>query len=166
MTDLVIESMRPDDWPAVRAIYLDGIATGLATFETEAPSWEQWDQGHLAVCRLVARLSGQVAGWVSVSPVSVRRVYSGVVDESIYVGSAYRGQGVGRALLEALAEESERHGIWSLQAGIILDNAPSIGLHLTCGFRPIGYQEKKGHWNSVWHDVLLMERRSRVVNWP
>ncbi len=160
MPEPLIEPMQPDDWPEVRDIYLQGIATGLATFETEAPSWEEWNRGHLPVCRLVARADGRVAGWVAVSPVSRRQVYSGVVDESVYVAPAYRGRGVGKALLATLIEESEQQGIWSLQAGIIRENAASIALHSRCGFRQIGYQERKGRLDGLWRDVVLMEKRS------
>ena len=163
MPRVTIGPMQAEDWPTVRAIYLEGIATGLATFETEAPSWEQWDADHLTVCCLVARVGERVAGWAAVSPTSKRKVYAGVVEESIYMAAAFRGRGIGKALLTALAAESERQGIWSLQAGIIRENAASISLHRACGFREIGYQERKGCLNGVWRDVALMERRSRSV---
>jgi L-amino acid N-acyltransferase YncA len=156
-----IDPMTPDDWPHVRAIYLEGIATGNATFETEAPSWEAWDRAHVAEPRLVARdVDGSVLGWVAVTPVSGRCVYAGVADLSVYVSAAARGRGVGRLLLQALIESSERTGIWTLQAGIFPENAPSLALHRACGFRDVGRRERIGKMHGVWRDVLLLERRS------
>src|SRR4051812_25376844 len=114
--------MTPGDWDAVRSIYLEGIATGSATFETSAPAWEKWDSGHLATCRLVALIDGDVAGWAALSPVSGRCVYAGVAEVSVYVSASARGQGVGRALMSALVDASEREGIWTLQAGIFPEN--------------------------------------------
>jgi len=153
--------MTPDDWPNVRAIYLEGIATGNATFETDAPSWETWDRAHVADPRLVARdADGSVLGWAAVTPVSGRCVYAGVADLSVYVSAAARGRGVGRALLTALIQSSERAGIWTLQAGIFPENAPSLALHRACGFRDVGRRERIGKMHGVWRDVLLLERRS------
>jgi len=153
--------MTPDDWPNVRAIYLEGIATGNATFETDAPSWEAWDRAHVADPRLVARdPDGSVLGWAAVTPVSGRCVYAGVADLSVYVSAAARGRGVGRALLTALIQSSERAGIWTLQAGIFPENAPSLALHRACGFRDVGRRERIGKMHGVWRDVLLLERRS------
>jgi L-amino acid N-acyltransferase YncA len=161
--DIAIEAMQPQDWPAVRAIYLEGIATKNATFETDAPDWEKWDSAHLKDCRLVARLNGQVIGWAALSPVSSRCVYAGVAEESIYISEAARGQGVGRKLLAALIEESEKAGLWTIQTGIFPENTVSIHLHERCGFRVLGVREKVGQMDGVWRDVVLMERRSRVV---
>ena len=158
-----IDAMVANDWPEVSAIYEEGIATGLATFETAAPSWEQWNEAHFEVGRLVARAKGNVIGRVPLSPTSRREVYSGVIDESIYIAASARGMGVGKSLLEALIKESEQSGIWSLQAGIFRDNKASIALHRNCGFRVIGHQERKALLNGVWHDVFLMERRSKVA---
>jgi phosphinothricin acetyltransferase len=156
-----IDPMTPDDWPNVRAIYLEGIATGNATFETDAPSWEAWDRAHVADPRLVARdADGSVLGWAAVTPVSGRCVYAGVADLSVYVSAAARGRGVGRALLTALIQSSERAGIWTLQAGIFPENAPSLALHRACGFRDVGRRERIGKMHGVWRDVLLLERRS------
>ena len=153
--------MTPDDWPNVRAIYLEGIATGNATFETDAPSWDAWDRAHVADPRLVARdADGSVLGWAAVTPVSGRCVYAGVADLSVYVSAAARGRGVGRALLTALIQSSERAGIWTLQAGIFPENAPSLALHRACGFRDVGRRERIGKMHGVWRDVLLLERRS------
>lgn len=161
--DYTIEAMMADDWPEVRAIYLEGIATGLATFETSVPSWERWNNAHLVVGRLVARAEGKAIGWVALNPTSKRKVYSGVIDESIYIASSARGMGVGKTLLEAMIQESEQAGIWSLQAGIFRENEASRALHRHCGFREVGHQERKGSLNGVWHDVILMERRSKVA---
>jgi phosphinothricin acetyltransferase len=160
----VVDEMKADDWEQVRSIYLEGIATGVATFETEAPAREKWDAGHLRKMRLVAReAEGAVLGWAALSPVSDRCVYGGVAEVSVYVGARGRGRGVGRALLEALIEASERNGIWTLQAGVFPENAASIRLHLGCGFREVGRRERIGKLNGVWRDTLLLERRSRTV---
>jgi len=160
---MIITPMTPDDWPQVRAIYLEGIATGDATFEVEAPAWEQWDAGHLPVGRLVARTGRQLAGWCALSPVSRRACYTGVAEASVYVGAAHRGRGVGRALLLRLIDESERAGIWTLQGGTFPENEASLKLQLSCGFRVIGRRERVGRLNGVWRDTILTERRSRVV---
>jgi L-amino acid N-acyltransferase YncA len=155
-----IEPMMAEDWDAVLAIYLEGIATRNATFETSAPEWEKWDSGHRADCRLVSRQDGNMLGWAALSPVSGRCVYAGVAEVSIYITAAARGQGVGRALLTQLVNESEAAGLWTLQAGILRENAASRALHAACGFRELGYRERVGQLDGVWRDVILMERRS------
>jgi len=163
--------MQDGDWEAARSIYREGIATSNATFETDAPAWEDWDAGHLRDCRFVARTEGRVIGWAALSPVSGRCVYAGVAEVSVYVTAAARGQGVGKALLHALVEGSERRGIWTLQAGIFPENEVSIALHQACGFREVGRREHLGQLRpaaksaagGVWRDVVLMERRSGVV---
>jgi L-amino acid N-acyltransferase YncA len=159
----VVREMQDGDWEAVRSIYREGIATGNATFETDVPAWEDWDKGHLPECRFVAREGGRVIGWAALTPVSGRCVYAGVAEVSVYVAASARGRGVGRALLRALVEGSERRGIWTLQAGIFPKNEVSIALHKACGFREVGRRERLGQWNGVWRDVVLMERRSDVV---
>jgi L-amino acid N-acyltransferase YncA len=161
--DFVIESMQPRDWEFVREIYQEGLATGHATFETEAPNWEQWDAGHSPDCRLVARGSGGVLGWAALSPVSKRRVYAGVAEVSVYVGASARGGGVGAALMRALIEASEQNGIWTLQSAIFPENRASIALHLKHGFRELGRRERVGRLHGVWRDTVLLERRSRVI---
>lgn len=158
-----LRPMAPDDWPAVGAVYAEGIATGDATFETEAPGWEAWDAGHLPDCRIVAERGGEVVGWAALSPVSGRCVYAGVAETSVYVSSAARGAGVGRALLEALVAESEARGLWTLQAGIFPENRASVALHERCGFRVVGRRERLGRLAGRWRDVLLLERRSPSV---
>lgn len=159
-----IDRMKADDWEQVRSIYLEGIATGDATFETDAPSWDKWDAAHLRDLRLVARAPrGVVLGWAALSPVSTRRVYGGVAEVSVYVGERARGRGAGRALLEALVAESEASGIWTLQAGVFPENTASVNLHLRCGFREVGRRERIGRLKGAWRDVILLERRSKVV---
>jgi L-amino acid N-acyltransferase YncA len=155
-----ILTMRPQDWPAVREIYAEGIATGNATFETAAPDWAHWDAGHHKHCRLVARDSQRVLGWAALSPVSSRRVYAGVAEVSIYVAGAARGKAIGKALLKSLIEHSEKQGIWTLQAGIFPENVASVALHKSCGFREVGLRHRLGQLGGVWRDVLLLERRS------
>jgi L-amino acid N-acyltransferase YncA len=158
-----ITFMRPENWLAVREIYGEGIATGNATFETELPSWEKWDSGHHKDCRQIARQGKQILGWAALSPVSARQVYTGVAEVSVYVAAAARGNGVGKALLQALIAESESHGIWTLQAGIFPENVGSIALHKSCGFREVGARQRVGKLGGVWRDVLLLERRSQRV---
>ena len=158
-----LEPMREGDWPAVRAIYEEGIATGQATFETEAPSWETWNADHLVTGRLVARNRGQVVGWAALSPVSGRCVYAGVAEVSVYVAEKARGQGIGTALLQALIIDSEEAGIWTLEAGIFPENRASLALHKACGFRQVGYRERLGQLNGLWRNVILMERRSPQI---
>ncbi len=158
-----IREMTPEDWPLVQAIYEEGIATGDATFEEISPEWTKWDAGHLKTCRLVAVATGTVVGWAALSPVSQRCVYAGVAEVSVYVSSSARNQGIGRRLLEMLVVSSEREGLWTLQAGIFPENAPSIAVHRQCGFRIVGTRERIGRTNSRWRDVLLLERRSTVV---
>lgn len=160
---LVIGQMRPSDWEQVRAIYLEGIATGNATFETEAPSWEVWNSSHLPFARLVARFSDRVAGWAALSPVSQRCVYGGVAEVSVYVSRTHRHSGIGRRLLSALISESERNGIWTLQAGMFPENAGSLILHQRLGFREVGRRERIGKLDEVWRDTILLERRSSLV---
>ena len=166
-TEIIIEAMRPSDWERVRSIYLEGIATGTATFETAAPSWANWDAAHLRDCRLVALdpalAPDSIVGWAALGPISNRFVYRGVAEVSVYVATAARGRGLGRMLLAKLIDESESVGIWTLQAGIISENAASMGLHLSCGFRRVGRRERIGKLAGTWRDVVLLERRSANV---
>jgi phosphinothricin acetyltransferase len=163
MGGLAIEGMRPGDWPQVREIYLEGIATGHATFETDAPSWEVWGDAHLGFARLVARDGRKIPGWAALSPVSRRQAYAGVAEVSVYVAANDRNAGVGRALLEALITESEKNGIWMLQAVVFPENAATIALHLRCGFREVGRRERIGKLNGMWRDTILLERRSLLI---
>jgi len=156
-----IDQMRANDWEQVRSIYLEGIRAGHSTFETEAPSWERWDEAHLQVARLVMRDGDNVIGWAALSPVSKRNVYRGVAEVTVYVTESARGQGIGRTLLEALIDQSEKHGIWTLQASIFPENAASVELHRRCGFREVGRRERIAMLNGDWRDTLLFERRSK-----
>ena len=155
--------MDPHDLDQVRAIYLEGIETGNATFETEAPDWDAWNDSHLNFGRLVARRGQSVVGWAALTRVSRRRVYAGIAEVSVYVAASARRQGIGRKLLIRLIDEAEHHGVWTLQAGIFPENAPSIAVHKSCGFREVGRRERPGKLNGVWRDVVLLERRSITV---
>jgi len=154
-----VRPLQPGDYPAVAAIFAEGIATGLATFETEVPSWQEWDAEHVPEHRFVAELDGEIAGWVAIVPYSRRDVYRGVGEESVYVARHARGRGVGRALLEALIESARDGGLWTLQAGIFSDNTPSLELHHRLGFRDVGVRERIGQLAGVWRDVVLLELR-------
>ena len=158
-----IQPLTADHWPAVRAIYEQGIASGDATFETAAPTWEAWDGGHLAGHRLVAAAGGRVVGWAALSPVSERCAYAGVAEASVYVAADAAGHGVGRALLERLVAGAEAAGIWTVQAGIFPENQASLALHRRCGFRTVGVRERLGKLGDRWRDVVLVERRSPLV---
>jgi L-amino acid N-acyltransferase YncA len=158
-----IDELLPGDWPAVRTIYEDGIASGQATFQTQSPSWEEWDAGHLRECRLILRRGDTLAGWAALSPVSRREVYRGVAEVSVYVAGSARGQGLGKLLLGELVTASEAAGIWTLQASIFPQNRPSVSLHQACGFRVVGTRERIGCQYGEWRDVLLLERRSLSV---
>lgn len=161
---MTIVPLEAHHWESVRDIYIEGIATGNATFETDAPSWEHWDKAHLASCRLVA-INDQksVLGWAALSPVSSRCVYGGVAEISVYIASTERGKGVGTQLLDALIRASEREGLWTLQAGIFPENKASLTLHTSLGFREIGRRERIGKMNGLWRDTILLERRSQTV---
>ena len=158
-----IDPMTPADWPAVRHIYAEGIATGDATLERDAPDWDHFDRSHRSDCRLVARgtKAGPVLGWVALTAYSARRVYSGVAWESVYVAAGARGQGVGRALLEAVIPASEAAGFWTLLAGVMAENTASLRLHEAVGFRRVGVQRAIGKDpEGRWRDVVLLERRT------
>lgn len=158
-----IEALRATDWEQVRAIYLEGIATGQATFQTEAPAWAEWDAGHLSTPRLVARADEGVLGWAALSSSSKRACYAGVAEVSIYVAAAARGQRVGNALMTALIVASEQHGIWTLWSSVFPENVASIRLHLRHGFREVGRRERIAQLHGVWRDTVVLERRSRRV---
>ena len=161
---MTIIPMTEAHWPVVKAIYEAGMATGNATFETQAPAWEAWDTAHLGHSRLVAvDNAGTVRGWAALSPVSSRCVYGGVAEISVYIAAEARGQGMGRQLLQALISDSEAHGIWTLQAGTFEENTASIGLHTQAGFRVIGHRERIGQHHGVWRNTVQMERRSPTV---
>lgn len=166
---IVVEAMAAEDWPAVRRIYQEGIATGDATLEREAPDWDHFDRSHRHDCRLVARLEpgGAVVGWAALTAYSARRVYAGVAWESVYVLAEARGRGVGRALLKEIIAASEAAGLWTLLAGVLADNAESLALHERVGFRRVGIQEALGQDSTGrWRDVVILERRSETIGRP
>lgn len=160
---ILIDEMYREDWEQVREIYLEGIATGNATFQKEAPSWEDWDNGHIKECRIVARLDNKVLGWASLSPVSSRCIYAGVAEVSVYVSQNSRGKGIGSKLLNSLIELSEQNGYWTLESGIFPENIASLKLHIKSGFREVGRRERIGKMDGVWRDTILLERRSNVI---
>lgn len=160
---VTIEPMNSADWPDVSSIFLEGIATGLATFETLPPTWEAWDREHLPYCRLVARHDGAIAGWSALSRRSRRTAYSGVAELSIYVAAWARAKRVGSALIHSAITESERYGIWTLQGSIMAENVASLKMVEAAGFRQVGYREKIGKQLGKWKDTILVERRSKTV---
>lgn len=159
MEPISIRPLVAGDWTEVARIYAAGLETGVASFETRIPSWEEWDAGHLAAPRLVAQTSDATAGWMAVSPVSPRDCYRGVVEHSVYVDPAARGRGVGRALLLRLLDEAPAHGIWTIQTSIIASNEASLRLHEAVGFRVVGRRERIAQRDGLWHDTVLLERR-------
>lgn len=161
--DIKLRKMEASDWEAVSKIYTEGIATGFATFETNTPSYKDWDAAHMQSCRIVATENEHILGWAALSPVSSRCVYGGIGEVSVYVGNNSRGKGMGKILLKALIQESEAEGLWTIQSGIFPENEGSIELHKKVGFRYIGKREKVGKLDGVWKDNLLFERRSETV---
>lgn len=159
-----LRQLEADDWPAVREIFRQGMRAGLATFEVEAPTWQAWDATHHARHRLVAEIGDRVVGWATLAPVSSRRVYAGVAEDSVYVANDAQGRGVGGALLSALVAGAEAVGIWTIEAGVFPENGASIAMHQRCGFRIVGVREKLGRRDGLWRDVLLLERRSLLVS--
>jgi L-amino acid N-acyltransferase YncA len=156
-----IRAMQPSDWPAVRAIYEQGIATRQATFETESPSWAEWDADHLAELRFVAERDGQVVGWAALSPASRRPCYAGVAEESVYVAEEARGNRVGTALMGELLAQADVTGVWTIQTSIFPENLASIALHRRCGFRVVGTRERIARLDGAWRDTVLLERRAQ-----
>jgi phosphinothricin acetyltransferase len=152
--------MGPGDWPHVAAIYAAGIATRNATFETEVPTFAEWDAAHLPDHRFVATDGDTIAGWVALTGYSDRCCYEGVADLSVYVDPAVQGRGIGRALLERVIASAGEAGIWTLQAGVFPENEASLALHRRCDFRVVGTRERIGRLDGVWRDVVLLERRS------
>lgn len=158
-----IRPIEKNDFPVVKAIYKEGIETGMATFETQVPTWQQWDASHLPLGRILMLENNQVLGWASLSPTSKRKVYKGVAEVSVYVKASARGKGVGKKLLLELIKISETNAIWTLQSSIMPENTASIKLHKTCGFRVLGYREKIGQLHGVWKDNIILERRSKII---
>jgi L-amino acid N-acyltransferase YncA len=154
-----LRALTEDDWTAVADIYWDGLRSGLATFETEVPSWDEWDAAHLPDHRLVAAVDGEVVGWAALAPASSRRCYAGVVENSVYVAAHARGRGIGRALLEALIIGAKRSGIWTIQTSIFPENRASLALHERCGFRVVGTRERIAKRDGIWRDTVFLEVR-------
>lgn len=163
--EFAIKAFENSDWDAAREIYRQGLETGQATFETEPPTFSDWDNGHLPFGRIAAvSLSNEsLIGWAALSAVSKRKAYSGVAEVSVYVSEQARGKRVGTELLQALIEESEGHGIWTLQASIFPENEASLRLHQSRGFRVVGRRQRISSLNGVWRDTIVLERRSKVV---
>ncbi|WP_350292533.1 N-acetyltransferase family protein [uncultured Croceitalea sp.] len=161
---MTIRNMTQEDWSEVAKIYMEGISTGFATFETSVPDFKSWDKAHIKECRFIAVKENKVLGWAALSPVSSRCVYGGIGEVSVYIAAASRGSGVGKALLLKLIEESENAGYWTIQSGIFPENIGSIKLHEKAGFRFIGKREKVGKTkDGIWKDNLLYEKRSEIV---
>ncbi|WP_281987849.1 GNAT family N-acetyltransferase [Aquimarina aggregata] len=163
VSNIKIAYFNQNDWSQIATIYKEGIDTGIATFETQIPTWEQWDIAHITSCRIKAVLHDKVVGWAALTPTSKREVYKGVAEVSIYITSKCRNLGVGKLLLSQLINESEKHGFWTLQASIFSLNIPSINLHKSLGFREIGYREKVGKLDNIWYDNTILERRSTLI---
>jgi L-amino acid N-acyltransferase YncA len=163
--EIAIRQMVMEDWDSVRSIYVAGLATSDATFETEAPSWERWNESHLSVPRLVAVFSGDgvVVGWAALAPVSTRAVYRGVAEVSVYLADNFKGKGIGKELLKQLIDVSEQEGIWTLQASVFPENIASLSLHKIFGFREVGTRHRIGILHGRWRDTVLLERRSEIV---
>ena len=158
-----IRSMLNTDWPSVKKIYEEGLATGNASFQTTAPDWNEWNESHVNSCRLVALENKAILGWAALTAVSGRCVYAGVGEVSVYIAQQSRGIGIGKILLQSLIDESEKNNFWTLQSGIFPENKPSIRIHEELGFRLIGSRQKIGKMNGVWRDTLLFERRSPKI---
>lgn len=161
--ELVIRNLDVRDWKPVSEIYRQGIETKNATFEKSVPSWVEWMKKYLLSCSLVGELHKEVVGWAAISEVSARGVYKGVAEVSVYVASAHWNTGIGKELLFALIDESERRGIWTLQAVIFPENTQSIKLHKSCGFKKVGTRKRIGFMDGRWRDTVLFERRSKVI---
>ena len=165
-SDVAVRALRPDDWPAVRRIYGEGIATGIATFETTVPNRASLDAKWLPDHRWVAERDGQVAGWTALSPFSPRECYAGVAESSIYVADGHRGQGIGKALIRQQVIAADEAGLWTLQSAVLTENRAGIALHHAAGYRTVGVRERISQVNGVWHDTVLLERRSDAVQRP
>jgi L-amino acid N-acyltransferase YncA len=160
---LQVDVLTAGDWPAVSAIFAEGIATRNATFETTVPSWDEWACAHMGHHRLVGRVDDEVVGWAALSRASTRQCYRGVAEDSVYIRRGYRGQGVGHALLSTLVAQAEAAGIWTVQAGVFPENLASLRLHVACGFRVVGVRERIGQLDGAWRDVVFLERRSKEI---
>ncbi len=163
LAGIILRPMTPMDWESVAEIYRQGIETGNATFQTEVPSWDNWNSGHLKLCRIIAVYQDEIVGWAALLPVSGRSVYAGVAEVSVYVSTQHIGRKIGTNLLGKLISESEKAGFWTLQSSVFAENKASIKIHENLGFRRIGYREKIAKLNGLWRDTILLERRSMVT---
>ncbi|MQA10254.1 MAG: metalloregulator ArsR/SmtB family transcription factor [Pseudonocardiaceae bacterium] len=161
-TDVTVRALDPGDWPAVRRIYGEGIATGIATFETTVPNRATLDARWLPDHRWVAELDGELVGWTAAAPVSARDCYAGVAETAVYVAEAHRGRGIGKALLYKQVTEADTAGLWTLQTSIFTENRASLALHHAAGYRTIGLRERIARRDDTWHDTFFVERRSPV----
>lgn len=160
--NISIDRLVEADYPEVRSIFQQGIETGLATFETQAPEWHDWDQRFWEASRIVARVHDKIVGWGALSSVSKRNVYKGVKEDTVYVSPDLFGKGIGKLLLKELIIQSEKLNIWTLQAVMFPENEASIKLHSSLGFREVGRRVKIGQLNGIWRDTILMERRNNI----
>jgi L-amino acid N-acyltransferase YncA len=158
-----IEQLTEKHWPEVSAIYVSGLATGNANFSTKVPAWEDWDKTHLKNCRIVMMDDGKVLGWAALTAISDQCVFAGVAEVSVYVHEGARGSGIGKSLLTAIVDESEKNNLWTLEARIFAENLASIKIHQANGFRIVGRRERIGQMNGVWRDTVLLERRSTKI---
>jgi L-amino acid N-acyltransferase YncA/DNA-binding transcriptional ArsR family regulator len=161
--DVTVRAMQPSDWPAVRRIYAEGIATGNATFETEVPSRKTLDSRWLPDHRWVAEIDGEIVGWAALTPASTRTCYAGVAETSIYVGADHRGRGVGKALIHQQVCAADDAGLWTLQTSVFPENRASLALHHAAGFRTLGVRERIAQHHGVWRDTIFIERRNTIV---
>jgi L-amino acid N-acyltransferase YncA/DNA-binding transcriptional ArsR family regulator len=164
--DVTVRALKPGDWPAVRRIYGEGIATGLATFETTVPSRASLDAKWLPDHRWVAELNGETVGWTALSPISTHDSYAGVAESSIYVAEGHRGRGIGKALIRQQVIAADEAGLWTLQTAIFTENRAGIALHHAAGYRTVGIRERIAQLDGVWHDTVLIERRTDTVTSP
>ena len=158
-----VQSLLPEHANAVLSIYAEGLQSGHATFNTVVPSWQEWDVAHLAHTRLIVKENSEVLGWLALLPVSSRACYKGVSEFSIYIAQKSRGKGIGNLLMEAMIKESEANGIWTLQSATFETNTASIVLQQKFGFRIIGVRERIAQLNTVWHNTVMLERRSKLT---
>jgi len=161
----IIEPLTKDHWPLVEKIYIEGIETKMATFQTRSPGWEDWNDSHHSFCRYVISDSDGVKGWAALLPVSKRKVYRGVAEVSIYITNKSRAKGLGKKLLQYLIQKSENNNIWTLQASLFPENKASFKLLKSLGFREVGYREKIGQLEGIWRNTILMERRSNSTKY-
>ncbi len=158
--NVLVTPMLANHWTEIKAIYAEGISSRMATFETELPSWEHWDNNHSKNSRFIGIINKEIIGWAALSPVSHRKVYHGIQEVSIYIKKSAWGKGFGRQLLSHLVSSSEKNGIWTLQAVTFPENLASIKLHTSCGFKIVGHREKIAKLDGIWRNTVLMERRS------